>query len=1453
MAKFKKRNEDKELGAKKLKKPDDDLILRGPGKNCNFGVWKEKMLTECKRLYGMLGMLIEADDYVEPAEIEVEDYDLENDPHGVHRDELRFAMQARVKKMANLEENQPKMHATMWAAMSRESKEAVLRHEDYNEEENNNDPLQLWLSIKATHRGAGDAVDAVSQRSEARQMYRSCVQGPFESIAEFKRRFSQAKEAYHETGNAELLELDVSNDFFEGLDNNRYAKFKADIKNDRAKGVAGPATLNDMYQRAANYVVAVSNWKSGTPAAFMTTADKLKWRREKPNKGDNKKNGRDKSDDKQEKQDKTKEFKGTCYKCQEKGHMARDCTKGSNNEQEVGVGLASVGHAFASRQVFSKCEVLLDNQASVSALHPGLLRNVRCEDSWVSGLSGAPHRLPYVGDLEGFFECKGSTDLMANVLCMADVEDLFRVTYKQGKSYTVHLESGDLVFKRRNKLYVADMSEWWQDIGVANVTTTADNEQRYRKHEVARAQIARDITVNSGFSSERDTLGLVNDGNISGVPVTSADVRRSYDIYGKSAHSLRGRRTQHRVRRIKMDTNLKGDAGERQTMQGDIMYAGNQNFVACLTKPLDLMTLVHVKSLKTAELGDAVQSQVDTIRSRGFLPQVVYLDPQPGFVPLQGQITGVEVDISGAGDHMDALDMGIRRLKEIMRSVHSALPWRLPPSFVADLAYYAVSRKNLKSTPGSAVSPRVKFTGRKPTFRRELGIGFGDYVEVYDPTATGNIISKDRTSPAIALYPTGNANESWTFYNLATKRRVRRSNWQKMVTSELIIDAINAMADAEIAGGAEEPVFEGEDQVAEVAEQDEVAPQEEEAAEDEEDGESVSESATDSSDDEGNGSDNDGDGGDERNGPVDTPTAETDDENSQEVDQGQEHAQEEPPVRKSARIVAGVRKPQRYFAYHTSVKKGLEEHGEAAYSAIVAELKQLLRDKKAITPVRKGDLSSRQLKKAIRSFMFLKAKFDGIGRFEKVKARLVANGAMQDRKLYPDTHSPTAMLQSLMMVLSIAALEGRKVGAIDIGGAYLNAERDPSGEEVIMELEPTLVKILAKVAPEVEPYVDEASGKMYARLDKAMYGTLDAARIWYDKLTSALRDMGFEHNAVDPCVMNKIIDGKQCTLVVYVDDLLISCVDSGIMDEVVSELKNRFGEVKYCAEKDISYLGMHIVVENGSAAVSMEAFVRGILAEHPVTGVASTPATANLFDNLGRGTLLDAKKQKLFHTITAKLLYLAKRARVDILLAVSVLCTRVTVPTDEDWVKLERVLKYLNGTPDQVLVMKPTSLEVQGHIDAAFGCHGDGKSHTGMVITVGGATVMCCSSKQKIVTKDSTESELCGLSDKVMDVVKCNDFLKSQGYDLGPPVILQDNTSTITLVTKGGGKYRNKYMKVRQGYVKERVDFGDITLQHLPTTMMLADVLTKPLQGELYRKLTCGIVGKQYQHVTGVR
>jgi hypothetical protein len=340
--------------------------------------------------------------------------------------------------------------------------------------------------------------------------------------------------------------------------------------------------------------------------------------------------------------------------------------------------------------------------------------------------------------------------------------------------------------------------------------------------------------------------------------------------------------------------------------------------------------------------------------------------------------------------------------------------------------------------------------------------------------------------------------------------------------------------------------------------------------------------------------------------------------------------------------------------------------------------------------------------------------------------------------------------------------------------------------------------------------------------------------------------MGFVPNAVDACVMNKVINGKQCTIMVYVDDLLITCASEEAIREVVDQLEAAFeGDVKACSDADLSYLGMHLKVRSNTITVSMVSYLSGVLGEYGVNGKVSTPATDKLFVPNAASPMLSGAEAKKFHTVVAKLLYLAKRTRVDILLAVAYLCTRVKAPTRDDQVKLARVLKYLRGTLEQVLVFHPDiSKYMEGYIDASFGCHLDGKGHTGLNVLLYGCVVLSMSSKQKMVTKDSTESELVGLSDKIMSVVQCYDFVQAQGVECVVPVVHQDNTSTITLVTKGGGQYRTKYLRVRQAFVQERVQQGEVTIQYMPTARMLADILTKPLQGTLFRELSRRISGQ---------
>ena len=70
--------------------------------------------------------------------------------------------------------------------------------------------------------------------------------------------------------------------------------------------------------------------------------------------------------------------------------------------------------------------------------------------------------------------------------------------------------------------------------------------------------------------------------------------------------------------------------------------------------------------------------------------------------------------------------------------------------------------------------------------------------------------------------------------------------------------------------------------------------------------------------------------------------------------------------------------------------------------------------------------------------------------------------------------------------------------------------------------------------------------------------------------------MGFEHNPYDPCVANKLVDGKQCTICWYVDDTKISHKDSKVVDWVISELEHDFGTMTVTHGNKHTFVGIDI-------------------------------------------------------------------------------------------------------------------------------------------------------------------------------------------------------------------------------------------------------------------------------------
>jgi len=168
-----------------------------------------------------------------------------------------------------------------------------------------------------------------------------------------------------------------------------------------------------------------------------------------------------------------------CFNCNEKGHMAKSCLHklkegveaGEPEPLMAGTTLACECYATTTQRIHQWYKGCLDDGSQVNIVDPRLLTNLRTCNRMYCSLNGAAET-ESVGHLDGFFD--SCTSCLANIISMADVEDLYLVTYIHGESIIVHMEGRDVILERRDKMYIANFLDW-----------VVDDEDEYRSCTVA--------------------------------------------------------------------------------------------------------------------------------------------------------------------------------------------------------------------------------------------------------------------------------------------------------------------------------------------------------------------------------------------------------------------------------------------------------------------------------------------------------------------------------------------------------------------------------------------------------------------------------------------------------------------------------------------------------------------------------------------------------------------------------------------------------------------------------------------------------------------------------------------------------------------------------------------------------------------------------------------------------
>lgn len=542
-----------------------------------------------------------------------------------------------------------------------------------------------------------------------------------------------------------------------------------------------------------------------------------------------------------------------------------------------------------------------------------------------------------------------------------------------------------------------------------------------------------------------------------------------------------------------------------------------------------------------------------------------------------------------------------------------------------------------------------------------------------------------------------------------------------------------------------------------------------------------------------------------------------------------------------------------------SLKAGLKAWGDKAHTAAHNEMKQLhLRN--TFKPWHWKDLTYEQQQMILESHMFLKEKRDG-----STKARTVAGGNKQRAYINKeDASSPTVATESVLLTCIIDAEEGRDVAVIDIPNAFVQTRVEDEKDMAFIKLRGILVDILVGIAPEIYKayaYKDKKGvSQMIVQCQNALYGTMIASLLYYRKFVKSLTDIGFTINPYDPCVANKMIEGKQMTICWHVDDLKASHVKSRIMDRIIKYLRQEYetifedgsGKMVVSRGKIHKYLGMTLDYSvRGQVKISMFEYIDEILAafdkaEPKGGGTKSTAAPENLFTVNEDCEKISQAKVVQFHNLVAKTLYATKRARPDTCTAIAFLTTRVREPDTDDWKKLCHMMRYIRGSRKMPLILSANGSHIlKWWVDASFAVHPNLRGHSGGGLSLGRGMPIVGSNKHRLNTRSSTESEMVAADDFMPAICWTRYFMNAQGYWVKDNVLYQDNKSSILLETNGkvSSSKRTKHINIRYFFITDRVKSNELSVVWCPTGNMIGDYATKPLQGAVFKKFRDLIMG----------
>nr|XP_019702639.1 uncharacterized protein LOC109505099 [Elaeis guineensis] len=269
--------------------------------------------------------------------------------------------------------------------------------------------------------------------------------------------------------------------------------------------------------------------------------------------------------------------------------------------------------------------------------------------------------------------------------------------------------------------------------------------------------------------------------------------------------------------------------------------------------------------------------------------------------------------------------------------------------------------------------------------------------------------------------------------------------------------------------------------------------------------------------------------------------------------------------------------------------------------------------------------------------------------------------------------------------------------------------------------------------------VKEKEDKVYL-LKKALYRLRQAPRAWYSRIDAHLLTLGFQKSLSEFTLYSKKMENDILIVFLYVDDLLVTGSNTGLVNQFKVEMKKVFemidlGEISY-------FLGMEVQQKQHEIFICQQKYAKKILKKFRMEECKPTTTPMNQKEKFSKEDGAEKMDEGLYRSLIDCLMYLTA-TRSDIMHVVSLLSRYMHCASEIHLQAAKCVVRYIKGTINYGIKFRNVqNFKFYGFSDNDWaGCVDDMRSISGYCFSFGSDVFSWSSKKQDVVTQSTTEAK----------------------------------------------------------------------------------------------------------------